>query len=105
MLLILLKLVNKADYNAKVKDIKDKITGITNLATTTGLNAKINEVKGEIPSAPGLATTPAFTAVESKIPERNTLVEKVDFDVKISDFEKNYFTTSDYNKFTNNILD
>ena len=105
MLLILLKLVNKADYNAKVKDIKDKITGITNLATTTGLNAKINEVKGEIPSVPGLATTPAFTAVESKISERNTLVEKVNFDVKISDFEKNYFTTSDYNKFTNNILD
>ena len=36
-------------YNDKIKDIEDKITDITNLATNTTLNTKINEVKNEIP--------------------------------------------------------
>ena len=35
----------KKVHNAKIKDIKDKIPGITNLATNTTLNAKINKVK------------------------------------------------------------
>ena len=37
-------------YNAKIKNIEDKIPNITNLATNNTLNAKINEVKNEIPS-------------------------------------------------------
>ena len=31
-----------------IKNIKDKIPDITNLATNASLNGKINEVKGEI---------------------------------------------------------
>ena len=34
--------VKKDVYNAKIKNIKDKISDITNLATNTTLNAKIN---------------------------------------------------------------
>ena len=30
-------------YNAKIKDIEDKIPSITNLATTAAFNAKINK--------------------------------------------------------------
>ena len=37
--------VKKDVYNAKIKNIEDKIPDITNLANTTALNAKINEVK------------------------------------------------------------
>ena len=55
-------------YNAKIKNIEDKIPDITNLATSTTLNAKINEVKKEIPSIANLTTTTALTAVENKIP-------------------------------------
>ena len=33
-------------YNAKIKNIGDKIPDITNLATKATLNAKINEAKG-----------------------------------------------------------
>ena len=44
------RLVKKADYNTKIKDIEDKIP---NLATTTCLNAKINDVKGEMLSITG----------------------------------------------------
>ena len=35
-------------YNAKMKNIEDRIPDITNLATKITLNAKINELKGEI---------------------------------------------------------
>ena len=37
--------VKKDVYNAKIKNIKDKIPGITNVATNTTFNAKINEAK------------------------------------------------------------
>ena len=33
------------------------------------------------------------------------IAKKADYDAKISDIGKKYFTTSDYNKFTNDILD
>ena len=48
-------------YNAKVKNIEEKILDITNVATSTTLNAKINEVKGKIPIITNLATTIAVT--------------------------------------------
>ena len=41
--------VKKDVYNAKIKNIEDKIPDITNLATNAFLNTKIYEVKGEIP--------------------------------------------------------
>ena len=37
--------VEKDAYNAKIKDIEDKIPDTNNLATNTTLNAKRNEVK------------------------------------------------------------
>ena len=37
-------------YNAKIKNIEDKISNITNLATNASHNAKINEIIGEIPN-------------------------------------------------------
>ena len=43
-------------YNAKIKNIEDKIPDITNLATNASLNAKINEGKGEILNKSNLAT-------------------------------------------------
>ena len=60
-------------YNAKIKNIEDKIPDITNLATKTTLNGNINEVKGEIPRIDNLATTTALTAVENKIPDVSNL--------------------------------
>ena len=37
--------IKKDVYNAKIKNIKDKIPDITSLATKTTVNAKVNEVK------------------------------------------------------------
>ena len=42
--------VKKDVYNAKIKNIEDKISGITTLATRTTLNAKINDIKNKIPN-------------------------------------------------------
>ena len=52
------KRVSKRDYNAKIKDIEDKMPCITGLATTT-----------------------ALTAVQNKIPDVSTLVKKAEYDV------------------------
>ena len=63
------KLVNKRNYNAKKKNIEDKIPSITNLATTA-----------------------AITAVKKKMPSITILVKKKeDYDAKISEIEKKYF--------------
>ena len=83
-----------AAINARINYVK-KIPRITNLVTTASLNAKLNEVKNKIPSTTNLATTIAFIAVENKIKQKN--------DAETKD-TKDYFITSDYNKFTNNIL-
>ena len=52
----------KTDYNAKIKDINDKIPSITNLATTD-----------------------ALTALEDKILDVSDLAKKEDYDTKISE--------------------
>ena len=88
-MLILVILLKKSDYNAKVSEIESKI-----------------------PSISGLSTTSALTAVENKIPSVNNSVKKTDYDTKISDIEKKitdhnrdkYITTPEFNKLTAEIL-
>ena len=119
--------VKKDVYNAKIKNIEDKIPDNTNLATNASLNAKINGVKGEIPSITNLATTAALNtkineipdisnlgvttalaAVENKIPNAVNLVQKIDYNIKIRESEKKindydcdrYITTPGFNKVT-----
>ena len=54
-------------FNAKIKNMEDKISDIINLATTAALNAKTNGVKRKISNITNLATTTAVPAVENKI--------------------------------------
>ena len=82
------QVVKKTEYNAKIKNIEDKIPDISNLATKTILNTKINEFKNKVPSITSLATTSELTAVESKIPSVSNLVRKTDYNAKVSDIEK-----------------
>ena len=79
--------VKKDAYNAKIKNIEDKIPDITNLATKTTLNAKINEVKGE-----------PLTAVENKIPNVSNFVKKTDYNTKIKEIENKFTTDHDHDK-------
>ena len=45
-----------------------------------------------------------MTVLDNKIPDLSGLVKKTDYDGKILKIEGKYCTTSDCNKFTNNIL-
>ena len=91
-----------AAIKVRINKVK-KITSITNLVTTASLNAKLNEVKNKITSITNLATTIAFIAIENKIKQKDDAETKADYDAETKD-TKNYFITSDYNKFTNNLL-
>ena len=42
---------------------------------------------------------------EKRIPDTSGLVKKTDYNAKLSDIEKKYFTICDYNKLTKEILD
>ena len=64
-------------YNAKIKNIEDKIPDITNFDTNVSLNAKINDVRSEILSITNLATNASLNAkineVKNKIPNFTNL--------------------------------
>ena len=64
--------VKKGVYNAKIKNIEDKVPDITNLASNASLNTIINEVKGEIPNI-----STALTSAENKIINVSNLVKKL----------------------------
>ena len=68
-------------------------------------NAKITELAGKIPIISGFATTSALNAVENKIFDVSDLVKKTDYDAEILDIKSKYFTTADYNRFTNENFD
>ena len=53
------------------------MTSITNLATTIALNAKINEVKNKISNITTVATNTALTAFKNEVPNVSNLVKKI----------------------------
>ena len=81
--------VKKVVYNAKIKDIDNKISNISNLATNTTLNAKINEVQNEIPSITNLATSASLNAkineVKKKIPSITNLATSAPLNAKTNE--------------------
>ena len=50
------------------------------------------------------STTAALSTVKNEILNVDDLVKKAEYDAKISDIESKFFTISDYNKFTSDIL-
>ena len=59
-------LVTSMTLIAKINEAKNKIPSITNLVTNASLNTKINELKNEIPNITNLFTSTAVNAVEHK---------------------------------------
>ena len=68
--------VKKDVYNAKIKNIEDKVPDIANVTTNISLNVKINEVKGEIPNITNLANNTALNSIKNKVPSISDLVKK-----------------------------
>ena len=100
-------LTTKTTFNDKTNEVKNEIASITNLATTNALNVKINDVKNKIPNITNLATT-ALTAVEKKIPNLSNLIKKVTITQKLVKVKKittdhdhdKYIATQEFNKLT-----
>ena len=85
---------------------RQKIPDNNELVKKISYIAKISELEGKIPSNTNLATTAALTIVENEIPDVNNLVKKeTNYDAEILDLKSKYFTTADYNKFTNKKVD
>ena len=91
-------LATNTTLNSNIIEVKNEILSITNLATTTALNATINEVKTEIHDITNLTTTTAITTVENQIYKVIDLVKKSDHDAEVKD--NKYFSASDYDKST-----
>ena len=89
-------LVTNITFNAKINEVKREISSITNLATTAVLNTRINKIKDKIPSNTNLTTTTAFTAVEIQIPIVSNLVKKTDYNTKTSEIENKFTTDHDH---------
>ena len=65
-------------YNAKIKNIEDKISDITNAATHASLNAKVNEVKGETPNVTNLMITNDVSALSvSNLVKKLTITQNL----------------------------
>ena len=88
-----------------LNELKNKIPSFINLAATAALDAKMNEVKNKITNITYLATSSALNASEKKTPNLRDLFEKSDNDTEIKAIKNKSFTTTDYNGFTNNILE
>ena len=95
----------KTKYEKDGSDFEDKISKMI----VTWLKKQILMLKllieGKIPSISGLATNSALTAVENKIPAVSSLVEKTDYNAKVSETENKvndhnhdqYITTPEFN--------
>ena len=84
-------LATNITFNAKINEVKREISSITNLATTAVLNTRINKIKDKIPSNTNLTTTTtALTAVEIQIPIVSNLVKKTDYNTKTSEIENKF---------------
>ena len=106
------RLVKKADYNAKITEIEDKIPDTSGLVKKTDYNSKITEIKDKTPDISGLATKTALTTVENKIPSISGLVKKADYNTKITGIENilnnhnhdKYVDTSKFNTSAANVF-
>ena len=78
----------KTKYRTDNSELEKKIPDTSGLLKKADCNAKITEIEDKIPSISALATNAAITAVENKIPNINSLVKKLDYNTKISELEK-----------------
>ena len=94
-LLIHINQYNTHKQSLEIKLDNRKILDFCGFVTAIVLNTKIGKVENKIPGTSGLETTSVlktiFGEVENKVSDVSYLVKKTDYNIKISDLEKNYF--------------
>ena len=97
--------------DAVKNDVYDKSVKNVNAIDDSGFvkktdyDNKTTDIEGKTLATAGLATTATLNAVKNETPNVSDIVKKTDYDAEIPDIDVKYFTMSDYNKFTNDILD
>ena len=84
-------IVEKADFDANLNEIKGEIPSIPNLATITNGNPRGSRIKDETSGFTGLAATTAPYDNKNNIPNVIAFVKKADYDTKIDEIEKKSF--------------
>ena len=67
---------DKSDLEKKINDAEKKILILVNLLKKAVFNAKITEIESQMPRITSLATTDALTTVRNEIPDVSNLVKK-----------------------------
>ena len=67
---------DKSDLEKKINDAEKKILILVNLLKKAVFNAKITEIESQMPRITSLATTDALTTVINEIPDVSNLVKK-----------------------------
>ena len=98
----MIDVVKNDAYNKSVKNVHAIDT--SGIVRKTDYD-KITDTKGKTLTITGLATTATLNAIKNEIPNVSDIVRKADYDAETPDIDGKYFTMSDHNKFTNDILD
>ena len=76
----------RTKYQTDKAELEKKIPDTSGIVEKTDYNAKITEIEDQISSISDLLETSALTAVENKIHSVSNLAEKTDYDTKIKLF-------------------
>ena len=103
--------VKKTNYNAKITEIENKISHISNLATKTSLTTvenkipdinglttktELSTVESKIPDISNLATKTALTNLSHNVPDINTLINKSGYVTKIKKIKRKYVSNTGF---------
>ena len=110
------EVVNLANFKSDVNEFKNVPSDLNTLKTVlamslilANLSTKqiiiLKDIEDKMNSITNLTITAPLSALEIMIANIGTLVEKASYVEKIKEIEGKYFTTCDYNNFTNNIID
>ena len=93
----------KTKYQTDKTELENKISDMSNLVK----KSKLTELENKIPDVSTSGTKTALTAVENKIPDVSSLVNKINYNIKVTEVEKKltdhyhgkYVTTTAFNTF------
>ena len=90
----LVPLCYKNNYDADKTELENKIPNVTDFAK----EAKLTELESKIPDISNVAIQTALTSVENKTSDVNNLVNKTNYNIKITEIE-NKLTDHNYDKY------
>ena len=106
-----MKLLKNNTLKTKAYKLDEKTPDATTLIHINQYNTEKQNLENKIvyvyQKIPGVSASVDTTdlIVESKVPDLSGLAKKTDYEAKILEMDERYFISSDYNKFTSDIVD